>query len=177
MNKSAKARTVIKESLNDEEVRLNKQIADGTPTKASSDLVAQWVNDGEEWLDELPELTSRMPGTDRAYLKELRAQPKSGAAGFASFNLKGFAREEKDTLNLNERFLATDDRYLGLPVTERAETKTEYYKAYFEKEIRLLPPGKTGKAKKGAAPAPTAENKPARASAGTDATPSGRSAS
>src|SRR5262249_39315936 len=73
-------------------------------------------------------------------------------------------REEKDTLNLNERFLATDDRYLGLPVTERAETKTEYYKAYFEKEIRLLPPGKTGKTKKGAAPAPTAD-KPTKANA------------
>jgi Tfp pilus assembly PilM family ATPase len=164
------------ESLNDEEVRLNKQIADGAPTKASSDLVAQWVNDGEEWLDELPELTSRMPGTDRVYLKKLRCQPKVGVAGFATFNLDGFAREEKDALNLNERFLATEDRYLGLPVTERAETKTEYYKAYFEKEIRLLPPGKTGKAKKGAAPAPTAE-KPASTSAQAGPPPQGRSAS
>ena len=164
------------EALNDEEVRLNKQIHDGAPTKASSDLVAQWVSDGEEWLDELPELTSRMPGTDRVYLRKLRVQPKFGAAGFASFSLEGFAREEKDTLNLNERFLAADDRYLGLPVTERAETKTEYYKAYFEKEIRLLPAGKTSKAKKGVAPAPTAE-KPASTSAQAGPPPSGRASS
>src|SRR5262249_49886317 len=48
-------------ALAEEEQSLDKKIADGAPTKAAADLVSQWIGEGEDWLDELPELTERMP--------------------------------------------------------------------------------------------------------------------
>ena len=128
------------EDLTETERKLDQELAEGAPAKKSSDEIGKWAADGEDWLDELPELTARMPGTDRVYLKSLRCEPKITGNGFSRFKLEGFARERKDALNLNEAFLAAGDRYVGTPVSEHAaEPKPpEYYSWYFDKEIRLM---------------------------------------
>jgi Tfp pilus assembly PilM family ATPase len=127
------------EDLADTERKLDQELAEGAPSKKSSDEVAKWVADGEEWLDELPELASRMPGTDRVYLKMLRCEAKTAGSAYAPMYLDGFAREQKDALNLNEAFLKAGDRYVGMPVTEQPEPKPpEYYSWSFRKEIHVM---------------------------------------
>ncbi|MGE5191070.1 MAG: type IV pilus biogenesis protein PilM [Deltaproteobacteria bacterium] len=157
--------------LVDAESKLDKELAEGAPTKKSSDDVAKWMADGEDWLDELPELAARMPGTDRVYLKSLRCEPRTSGSGFARFNLQGLARERQDALSLNERFLAAGDRYQGMPVVERPEPKPpEYYSWSFDKEIRLMG-AKDGAGKKRSRGAVSGAASPDTPGTATDASP------
>jgi hypothetical protein len=99
--------------------------------------VAQWQAEGEDWLDELAALNQRMPATDRVYLKSLAVKPKLGTTE-SNIALEGLARERKDALTLNDTFLATGDRFRGVPVVEQAAPKeVEFYKWSFNKDIRL----------------------------------------
>jgi Tfp pilus assembly PilM family ATPase len=121
------------------QTKLDQEINLEAPAKNASDAVAVWVANGEDWLDELVELTERMPATDRVFLSSLVCEPRYQGTGFAKFALKGLARKREDALHLNESFLGAADRYQGLPVRERpADNKIEYYDTSFDKDIRLL---------------------------------------
>jgi hypothetical protein len=156
------------EDLAEIERKLDQELAEGAPAKKSSDEVAKWVADGEDWLDELPELTARMPGTDRVYLKALRCEPKTAGSLFARFHLEGFARDRQAALNLNEAFLQAGDHYQGMPVVERADPKPpEYYSWFFDKEIRLM----SAKEAAGKRPSRDAGGKGAPSASGPEARP------
>jgi Tfp pilus assembly PilM family ATPase len=124
-------------ALTAESNELNDKIKKGEPVVNAAALVTQWQADGEDWLDELAALNKRMPATDRVYLKSLQVKPKLGTTE-SIIALEGLARERKDALNLNDTFLATGDRFRGVPVVEQAAPKeVEFYKWSFTKEIRL----------------------------------------
>jgi Tfp pilus assembly PilM family ATPase/Tfp pilus assembly protein PilN len=131
----------------DQETRdVDEKIKKGEPATNAEGLVAQWQADGDDWLDELAELTRRMPSTERVYLQKIVCTPKSGTLP-AVIRLEGLARERDDALELNKTFLAKGDRYQGLPVTETVAPKeVEYYRSSFTKLIRLTnPPAKDTK--------------------------------
>jgi hypothetical protein len=124
--------------LKEQEENLDTALKKGDPAFKASALVAEWEAESEDWLDEMTELAGRMPATDKVYLKSLRFEPKSTATGPSRINLEGFARDREEAMKLNERFLAADDRYQGMPLAERPSTKEEFYKWSFDKEIRLM---------------------------------------
>ncbi len=170
--------------LNDQENELNLDLQKGEPAAKASNLVAQWVADGDDWLAELPELTRRLPATDRIYLKMLKCAPKVNGKE-AKIHLEGFAREQNDALGLNERFLVTGDRFQGMPVAERQEKKVEFYGWSFEKEVRLMDvkgasgkgqPAAAGKAASGSTAPPAAQPAEGRPAA-SNAAPRGEAAS
>lgn len=138
------------QELNASENDLNMKLKAGEPEAAASAEVAKWDAEGEDWLEELAELNAQMPSREKAYLRHLRADPRTGAVEFATIHLEGYARDQQEALRLNELFLAPGERRLGLTVKEGPETqqekKQEYYPWTFQKDIRIYP----GKAPPGA---------------------------
>jgi len=127
---------------------LDEKLKRGEPASNADGFIAQWQGDGEDWLDELIELTRRMPSTERVFLQKIVCNPKS-AGGPAGIRLEGLARERKDALDLNDLFLAKGDRYQGMPVAETVAPKeVEYYRWSFTKLIRLTnPPAKDARSR------------------------------
>ena len=124
---------------NVEETALNDKLKVYEPSDQTAGLVARWDAEGEDWLEELAELNTRMPPTDKVYLNKLRLEPRSGQAAAAVIHLDGFARDQNEVLLLNPRFLVAGDRYQGRPVKELPDSKQEYYPAAFSKIIQLMP--------------------------------------
>jgi Tfp pilus assembly PilM family ATPase len=150
------------DDLKTEENDLTDQLTKGAPAAGAAALVGEWEAEGEDWLEELAELTERMPSTEKVFLRQLKCDPKSGSSPAANMKLEGYARDQSDALGLNPRFLVKGDRYQGLPVTESAETKQEFYSANVKKTIRIVPE-KDRTAATGdpaAEKAPSAENAP-----------------
>jgi Tfp pilus assembly PilM family ATPase len=130
--------------LNLTEDGVNEKLKLMKPTTDAAAIVAQWDAEGADWLDELVELTNRMPPTDKVYVQVVDFKPKSGN-GPHLVHIKGLARTQDDELGLNQRF-AADDHFKGVPLKElgQAPKEVEYYKFQFEKDLRLLPPAKKG---------------------------------
>jgi Tfp pilus assembly PilM family ATPase len=141
------------ETLGERETDLTAQLTKGAPAASAAALVGEWEAEGEDWLEELAELTERMPSTEKVYLRQLKCDPKSGTSPSATLKLDGYARDQSEALSLNPRFLVKGDRYQGLPVIEASETKQEYYSANVKKTIRITPE----KARTAASPASPAE--------------------
>lgn len=155
--------------LNNSETELNDKLKAGEPAAAASAEVARWVAEGEDWLEELAELTERMPSREKAYLRQLRGEPRTGAQEYATIHLEGFARDQQEALGLNPPFLNPGGRYQGLPVIEGPETKQEmkqeFYPWTFQKDIRIY-----------SAKAPLGGGGPKPPGAKTPATPAARPA-
>ncbi|MBS0260603.1 MAG: hypothetical protein JSS02_01500 [Planctomycetes bacterium] len=128
------------ENLNTKENTLNEKLAAFKSTVDSATIVAQWEADSVDWLGELAELTTRMPGTDKMYLQKIECLPKSGSTS-PTVHVVGYARSRDEILALNSRFTA-DDHFKGAPVKEKgaAPKEIEYYTMQFEKDLRLIPP-------------------------------------
>jgi Tfp pilus assembly PilM family ATPase len=128
------------EQLNDEENALNQKLEIGKPTADSAAIVAQWEAEGTDWLNELAELTTRMPSTEKIYLQKVECLPKTGT-NRPKIHLFGFARSQDDILGLNSRFTA-DDHFKGDPVKDKgaAPKEVEFYTLQFDKDLGLIPP-------------------------------------
>jgi Tfp pilus assembly PilM family ATPase len=127
------------EELNEQETELTNQLTKGAPAADAAALVGEWEAEGEDWLEELAELTERMPSTEKVYLRQLKCDPKTGISPSSTLKLEGYARDQAEALSLNPRFLVKGDRYKGDPVTETPETKQEYYLWNVKKTIKIVP--------------------------------------
>ncbi len=152
------------QALTEQEAELDDKIKVGAPAAAASAAVAKCLAEGEDWLEELAELTARMPSREKAYLRLLNCDSKTGAQDYAKLQLEGFARDHEEALALNPLFLNPGGRWQGLPVTEGLEPKKElqqeFYPWSFQKDIRLYsgkaPPGSGGAKPPAAKPLPAA---------------------
>jgi Tfp pilus assembly PilM family ATPase len=127
-------------ALDEEASDLAAKIKKGEPATNAEALLGQWRADSENWLDEMVELTRRIPSTEKVYLQKIECYSKSGTLP-GGIRIEGLARERKDALELNDTFLAKGDRYQGLPVSEGpAPKEVEYYRSSFKKTIRIIPP-------------------------------------
>jgi hypothetical protein len=162
------------EVLNQAEDSLNRELAQMKPTTDAAALVAEWDDKGVDWLEEIVELTNRMPSTDKVYLERIDFKPRNGTAP-PVIHIAGFARTREEGMGLNPRF-AADNHFKGLPVKDKGQSpkEVEYYTFTFEKDLRLLPaPVKkssagTGAAKKSGEVSPGSGTTPSSAAAGAN---------
>jgi hypothetical protein len=150
------------EELQNTKAMLAGELKSGEPVMKSAALIEQWENSGIPWLDQLANLTARMPSTERVYLKKLEFTPRLNAV-LPKMKFEALARERADVLDLSEKLVAADERYRVLVPNHKSSTEDQYYAWQLTGEITLSdPPKPKGKGAK-AAPA-----KPAEAAAGKD---------
>ena len=122
------------------------QLKAGEPVLKSAGLIDQWEKSGTPWLDQLKDLTARMPSTDRVYLKNLELVPRTNSIP-PKIKFEALARERADVLSLSDKLLAADERYRVQPPTHKSSSEDQYYAWQFNGEITLVdPPKQKGKA-------------------------------
>lgn len=134
------------ESLASTRDGLAKEIKAGQPLVKSAALVEQWEKAGVPWLEQLSDLTVRMPPTDRIYLKKLEFTPRVNTLP-PRMKFEALARERSDVLDLSDKLLESDERYRVLIPSHKSSTEDQYYAWQLSGEITLTdPPKQKGKA-------------------------------
>jgi hypothetical protein len=134
------------ESLASTREGLAKEIKAGQPLVKSAALVEQWEKAGVPWLEQLSDLTVRMPPTDRIYLKKLEFTPRVNTLP-PRMKFEALARERSDVLDLSDKLLEADERYRVLIPSHKSSTEDQYYAWQLSGEITLTdPPKQKGKA-------------------------------
>ncbi len=152
--------------------KLESLIKRGDPVFNAAAMVRDWSDSKLVWLDELRDLTIRMPATDRMYLTTLRMEPQAtGAAG--KMKLIGFARERSDVISLTPRWASDQKRFKVLPHNETPATQDELYPLRFDTDVLIMTAPEPKPAEK--QPPPAASSPPAAGGASTDTPAAGAS--
>lgn len=130
------------EKLQGADRELALELKRGEATLKSAELVDQWLSQSVEWLDEVREVSRRLPGTDRLFLESLKLDIQSGSAP-AHIKMGGYARTRQDVMRLNDLFVSPDERYKLLPHGDYDSSSAEgYYPSRFDSQLLLNPPAK-----------------------------------
>ncbi|MBI3862596.1 MAG: pilus assembly protein PilM [Planctomycetia bacterium] len=137
---------------NAKENQLNEKLNLLKPTTEAAGQVAKWESASPDWLDELVELTDRMPATEKVYLSSIDFRPRNGTQP-PVIHVEGVARDRTEAMALNPLF-ARDEHFQGIPNKKdvAAPKEVQHYTWAFDKDLRLLPapPKKTAPAAAGA---------------------------
>jgi Tfp pilus assembly PilM family ATPase len=114
------------ESLQRRNAELAQTLKEGQPTLQAANLVDAWRGDQVDALVELVALAQRMPATDRVYLDSLQITQK-GPARPARIQASGFARDQKDVMELAAGFHTDDRRYRVMPHKAVRNSADSYY--------------------------------------------------
>jgi Tfp pilus assembly PilM family ATPase len=123
--------------LEQQEKTLSTALEKGSPDLTAAKQLDEWRKMGDVWIDQLKDVTERMPATDRIYLGSLEFMPRT-ANSPATIKMQGLSREPADVEKLIERFHTNDDRFRVLPHLIEPSTDNPFYPWKFTQILQIL---------------------------------------
>lgn len=122
---------------------LDEFIKLGEPVLASAKLIDEWSAQRVDWLVQLRQFATQLPGRENVYLTDIKAAPATGDA-LARIQATGFAREPRYALLLYQK-LSSGTYRVRPQGTPRPSDRDPEYPYRFEVDVELLAAAPTPK--------------------------------
>lgn len=125
------------EGLKKEDASLKGALERGAPTLAAQQKMNTWLAGRTDWVEHFATLDSALPGTDRAYLKDLHFDPAMRET-LGRVRAVGYAKDRYDVQHINEMLAAKG--YLVAPKPNFESNRDPLYPRQFELELTIPRP-------------------------------------